>query len=106
MTLWTYDFMSDACASGRKLKLLTVTNEFTRKSICVETRTSIKSLAVVEVLERLIKERGTPAYLSSDNGPELIARQVTTWRSRLRLGVKGVQTHNNRTGQPVARCEG
>jgi putative transposase len=59
--VWTYDFMHDACASGRKLKLLTVMDEFTRESICVETRTSIKSRAVVEVLGRLMQEHGTPA---------------------------------------------
>lgn len=93
--VWTYDFMHDACASGRKLKLLTVTDEFTRESICVETRTSIKSRAVVEVLERLIKERGTPAYLRSDNGPELVARQVRTW-----LKVKGVTTLYIEPGSP------
>jgi len=49
------------CANGRKLKLLTVTDEITRESLTVETRTSIKSRAVVEVLEGLMKERGTPA---------------------------------------------
>jgi putative transposase len=93
--VWTYDFIHDACASGRKLKLLTVTDEFTRESICVETRTSIKSRAVVEVLERLICERGIPAYLRSDNGPELVALQVRTW-----LKVKGVQTLYIEPGSP------
>jgi putative transposase len=93
--VWTYDFMHDACANGRKLKLLTVTDEFTRESICVETRTSIKSRAVVEVLERLIKEHGTPAYLRSDNGPELVARQVRTW-----LGVRGITTLYMEPGSP------
>ena len=33
---WTYDFLHDACANGRRLKLLTVTDEFTRESICVK----------------------------------------------------------------------
>ncbi len=87
--------MHDACANGRRLKLLTVTDELTRESICVETRTSIKARAVVEVLERLISERGMPAYLRSDNGPELVARQVRTW-----LGVRGVQTLYIEPGSP------
>ena len=93
--VWTYDFMHDACANGRRLKLLTVTDEFTRESLTVETRTSIKSRAVVEVLERLMCERGTPAFLRSDNGPELIARQVREW-----LAVKGVQTLYIEPGSP------
>jgi len=31
------------------------------------------------VLEVLFSSRGAPAYLKSDNGPELIARQLTDW---------------------------
>ena len=29
--IWTYDFIHDACENGRKLKLLTVTDEFHRE---------------------------------------------------------------------------
>lgn len=93
--VWTYDFMHDSCASGRRLKLLTVTDEFTRESLCVETRTSIRSRAVVEVLGRLVQERGAPAYLRSDNGPELVSRYVRTW-----LGVRGVRTLYIEPGAP------
>lgn len=51
--------MRDWSAREPRLKLLTVVDEFTRESLCKETRSSIKS-------------RG--AYLRSDNGPELLAR--------------------------------
>ncbi|MBC7910154.1 MAG: transposase [Pyrinomonadaceae bacterium] len=65
--VWTYDFVQDWCANGQRLKLLTVIDEFTRESLTIETRTSIKSRAVIEILERLTSERGAPAYLRSDN---------------------------------------
>lgn len=93
--VWTYDFMHDACANGRKLKLLTITDEFTRESLTVETRTSIKSHAVIEVLQHLICERGAPTYLRSDNGPELVARHLRTW-----LAVKGIETLYIEPGSP------
>lgn len=85
--VWTDDFVHDACLTGRKLKLLTVVDEFTRESLCVATRTSIKSQAVIEVLARLTRERAIPAYMRSDNGAEFIARQVKVW-----LGSKEIQT--------------
>ena len=63
--VWTYDFGHDWCANGQRLKLLTVIDEFTRESLTIETRTSIKSRAVVEILERLPSERGAPTYNKS-----------------------------------------
>ncbi len=91
--VWTYDFVHDWCASGQKLKLLTVVDDFTRESLCVETRTSIKSQAVIAVLNRLVKERGAPTYLRSDNGPEFIAKRVNEWLARA-----GIQTLYIRPG--------
>jgi len=93
--VWTYDFVHDWCASGQKLKLLTVVDEFTRESLCIETRTSIKSQMVIAVLNRLVKERGAPAYLRSDNGPEFVAKRVKQW-----LACAGIQTLYIKPGSP------
>lgn len=84
--VWTYDFVHDWCANGQRLKMLTVVDEFTRESLTIETRTSIKSRAVVEVLESLTRERGTPTYLRSDNGPELVANRVRDWLAKKQIG--------------------
>jgi putative transposase len=99
--VWTYDFVHDWCASGQKLKLLTVVDEFTRESLCVETRTSIKSQAVIAVLSRLIKERGAPTYLRSDNGPEFVAGRVKEW-----LSFAGIQTLYIKPGSPWQNARG
>ena len=93
--VWTYDFVHDWCASGQKLKLLTVIDEFTRESLCIETRTSIKSQAVIAVLNRLVEERGAPTYLRSDNGPEFVAGRVKGW-----LTGAGIQTLYIKPGSP------
>ncbi|MBA3241146.1 MAG: IS3 family transposase [Acidobacteria bacterium] len=77
--VWTYDFVHDWCANGQRLKMLTVVDEFTRESLAIETRTSIRSQAVVKVLACLASERGAPAYLRSDNGPEFVAERVRAW---------------------------
>jgi putative transposase len=77
--VWTYDFVHDWCANGQQLKILTVVDEFTRESLAVETRTSLKSQAVIEVLGRLQRERGAPVFLRSDNGAEFTADRVRDW---------------------------
>jgi putative transposase len=99
--VWTYDFVHDACANGQRLKMLTVVDEFTRESLTIETRTSIKSRAVVEVLERLTSERGAPTYLRSDNGSEFIAGRVRDW-----LGKKQIGTLYIKPGSPWQNAKG
>ena len=77
--VWTYDFIHDACQNGRKLKILTVEDEFTRECLALVPETSLRSNKVVSVLERLFREHGPPRFIRSDNGPEFIARLVQRW---------------------------
>jgi putative transposase len=65
--LWAYDFVFDACANGQSLKCLTIIDEFTRECLAIDVAGSIRSQHVIEVLARLISERGAPRYLRSDN---------------------------------------
>jgi len=50
--VWTYDFIADACTNGRQLKILTVTDEFTRESLTIEPAHRLPSSRVLEVLQR------------------------------------------------------
>jgi putative transposase len=83
--VWTYDFVHDTCANGQRLKILTVTDEFTRESMAIEVATRLRARQVITVLERVIHERGRPAYLGNDNGPEFIARAVQQWLQRQQI---------------------
>lgn len=77
--IWTYDFLHDACLNGRKLKLLTVVDEFTREALAIEVATVLPARQVKVVLERLFHEHGPPHFLRSDNGPEFLAKLIQTW---------------------------
>lgn len=74
--IWTYDFVHDACAKGMLLKMLTVIDEFTRKSLAIEVGSSLPAQAVIAVLARLFAQHGAPEFLRSDNGPEFIAHLI------------------------------
>jgi putative transposase len=65
--VWAYDFVHDTCADGKKLKCLTVIDEFIRESHAIDVAGSIRSAHVIEVLTRLASVHGAPMFLRSDN---------------------------------------
>ena len=84
--VWTYDFMSDQTEDGKKLKLLTVLDEFTRESPAIEVGRSIRAKDVIAVLEYLFIVRGVPKFIRSDNGPEFIADAIKKWLKKKHVG--------------------
>jgi len=77
--VWAYDFVFDGCGNGQQLKCLTVVDEYTRECLAIDVKGSIRSRQVIEVLSRLVSTHGSPRYLRSDNGPELVSRAVLQW---------------------------
>jgi putative transposase len=76
---WALDFLSDALASGRRIRLLTVIDTFTREALAIEVDTSLPGVRVVGVLARLVADRGCPATIVLDNGPELTGQALDQW---------------------------
>jgi putative transposase len=73
--VWAYDFVEDRTESGRKLRILTVVDEFTRECVGVEVEHRMDAKSVAATLTRLFEGRGTtPAFIRSDNGPEFVAK--------------------------------
>lgn len=87
--VWTYDFMEDATADGRKLRLLTVVDEFTRECLAIDVARHFPSAAVLTVLARLFARQGRPAFMRSDNGSEFIAHALCAW-----LYAQQIDTHH------------
>lgn len=84
--VWSYDFVAERTQDGRKIKMLTVIDEYSRECLAIEVKRSLKSQDVIEVLGGLFLERGTPVHIRSDNGPEFIAKELREWINK--LGVK------------------
>lgn len=89
--MWSLDFMSDALIDGRKFRLLNVLDDFNRESLAMEADTSLPSLRVIRVLERLIQQRGKPANLRTDNGPEFISHQLEEWCNQKEITLQFIQ---------------
>jgi len=73
---WSMDFMSDALTDGRKFRTFNLIDDFNREVLAIEADTSLPAQRVVRVLERVIWERGKPASIRVDNGPEFISHRL------------------------------
>lgn len=76
---WSLDFMSDALADGRKIRLLNIVDDYTRESLAMEVDTSLSGERVARVLDRLLMEGRRPKRLITDNGPEFISKAMNCW---------------------------
>lgn len=76
---WSIDFASDVTASGRRLRVLSVVDSFTRQCHALEVDTSFPSRRVTRVLDRTIERFGKPETIRCDNGPELCSRHFLAW---------------------------
>src|SRR5262245_3318272 len=84
--VWAWDFIHDRTADGRPLKWLSVVDEYTRECLALEVGRGMKACGVVAVLEGLVRQRGVPGYIRSDNGPEFIAQAIRGWLSGSGVG--------------------
>ena len=57
---WSMDFMSDELFDGRRIRLLTIVDNFSRESLANKVAASINGDAVVEVLHRLMQQHRLP----------------------------------------------
>jgi putative transposase len=76
---WALDFVSDAIATGRSIRLLNIADAYTRECLALEVDTSFASRRLTRVLERVIAGRGAPQRIRCDNGPELTSRHFLAW---------------------------
>ncbi len=72
--VWSYDdIVSDQTACGKRIRCLTVIDEFTRYGLSIDTGRSITSGHIQRVLQDLFAKWGAPTCIKSDNGPVLAA---------------------------------
>jgi putative transposase len=93
--VWSYDFVSDRLHNGKKIRILTVIDEYTRKCISIRVGSSLNSDDVLETLSTLFITEGVPDYIRSDNGSEFTAKATREW-----LGSLGVKTAYIEPGSP------
>ena len=67
---WAMDFVHDQLATGKKIRVLTVVDTFSRFSPVVDSRFSYRAEDVVSALERVCANIGYPKTIRVDQGSE------------------------------------
>ena len=81
--VWSYDFVEAQTHDGRKLRLMTLIDEFTRECLAIRVARRINSFGVIETMADAMLERGVPEHIRSDNGAEMTAKIVRSWLAKL-----------------------
>lgn len=93
---WSLDFVSDTLSDGRRFRILVVVDDFTRECLALVVDTSIGGRRVARELDALMKQRGRPLMIVSDNGTELTSHAILRWQED-----NGVEWHYIAPGKPT-----
>ena len=93
---WSLDFVADSLACGRRFRILTIVDDFSRECLALVADTSLSGARVARELDALIGRRGLPLMVVSDNGTELTSSAVLRWSQERR-----VEWHYIAPGKPM-----
>ncbi len=86
--VWTYDFLLHHTHDGRKFRILTIVDEYTRQCLAIDVARQMNQETVMERLADLFVRRGVPDHIRSDNGSEFTAENIRRWLQK--IGVKAL----------------
>ena len=81
--MWSYDFVEAQTQDGRKLRLMTLIDEYTRECLAIRVARRINSFGVLETMADVMLMRGVPEHIRSDNGAEMTAKIVRNWLTQV-----------------------
>jgi len=93
---WAMDFVHDQLSMGRKIRILTVVDTFSRYAPVIDPRFSYRAEDVVQTLERVCSQLGYPSTIRVDQGTEFVSRDLDLWAY-----ANGVTLDFSRPGKPT-----
>ncbi len=92
---WSMDFVSDAFTDGRRFRVFTLVDDFTRECLALVADTSLSGRRVARELDAVIGRRGRPRTCVSDNGTEFTGMAMLAWSQ-----ARGIDWHFIAPGKP------
>jgi transposase InsO family protein len=77
--VWAVDFQFDATTDGRPVKIVSIVDEHTRECLGGLVERNVTGDDLIDELDTIAAERGYPAALRCDNGPELACSAMADW---------------------------
>ena len=94
--VWGMDFVSDALFDGRRLRLLTVIDLYTRECLGICVGRNLRSTEVAEMLNAIALRRPLPQLLKTHNGSEFAGKMLDKW-----MYDRGIHIDLSRPGTPT-----
>lgn len=88
---WSMDFVSDKLTNGSAFRILNIIDDYSRESLRIDIDTSMPSRRVIQALEAIAFERGYPAQIRMDNGPEFISTALACWSEKHQVTLLHIQ---------------
>ncbi len=89
--VWSYDFVEDRLANGRKLRWLNIIDEYSRECLASIPKRKWHHIDIIQVLAGLFVLKGTPCYLRSDNGSEFTAKKLREWLGKVEVATAYIE---------------
>jgi len=83
--VWSLDFVMDSLANGRRLKCLTIVDDFSRECVDIAVDHGIGGEYVTRLLEQAGQFRSFPDAVRTDQGPEFTSRAFMAWTHSRRV---------------------
>lgn len=90
------DFVSDAFADGPRFRALCIVDDCTCEALATVVDSSLSGPRMTRELDALIRRRGQPEIIVSNNGTEMTSHAVLRWCQNTGLG-----WHYIAPGKPV-----
>lgn len=88
---WSVDFVHDRLSTGRKFRMLTIVDDFSRECIAIETDFSFPSARVIRSFERIGNARALPTTIKSDNGSEFCSELMLKWSAERQVDLHFIE---------------
>lgn len=89
--VWSIDFVMDALEHGRRLKCLTIVDDFTKEAIDIVVDHGISGHYVARVLEQAGHFRELPRVIRTDQGPEFTSKALDQWAYERGITLRFIQ---------------
>jgi putative transposase len=93
---WSLDFVSDAFSDGRRFRILCIVDDFSREALATVADISLSGERMTRELDAIIRRRGKPDMIVSDNGTEMTSHAVLKWCQG-----NGINWHYIAPGKPT-----
>ena len=88
---WSLDFVHDQLADGRRIRILNIVDDFSRKCVGQVVDTSISGQRLARLLDEIALARPLPKSIVMDNGPELTSKAMFFWSQERAVKLNFIQ---------------